>query len=404
MAVETLPQLHKMMHATIPVRRELVRNKLSSPSLDGGRVGALHMARDELEAAPRDPRGGRRLLTEDGRPIHLELDYELGELKKDVLFLEQGEEALHSYLEELHPGLHDEVARASDALGQAELRTFVTDRDGTLNNYSGRYATSVQSTYNAVFLTRFVRTRIQPGRGIVLTAAPLDDIGALDMMTAPPGTVIVAASKGREYFDEHGVRRHYPIEPAKQKALDELNHRLSLLLKEKRNHIFPLIGSGFQHKFGQTTVARQDIRDSVAPEDSERFLGELRELVASVDPDGHTFRIEDTSLDVEILLTVDDDEGPGVQAFDKGDGLKFLDDDMALELEGGPCLIGGDTSADVPMLDVALELGAETLAVFVTEDRELQEAVRERVPGAHFLSSADAFVVLLNALALDEQQ
>ena len=159
-----------------------------------------------------------------------------------------------------------------------------------------------------------------------------------------------------------------------------------------------LIGSGLQLKFGETTIARQDIGGTIPREETARFLGEIRGLVRSVDPDSTVLHLEDTGLDVEILLTVDDARGGPARDFDKGDGLRFLNKNLELGMHEGTCLVCGDTDADVPMLETALHLAPETHAVFVTDDQERRQAVQERLPDTLFVSEPDTLVSLLNAL------
>jgi hypothetical protein len=396
-AVQTLRQFYELMHSTVPVRRALTREILASRRATAEAVGRLREALARLEAIPEEP-AGRRLILEGSRAIHVDLGYEIEELKKDLVFLEQGEEALLADLAERHAGFRNEVASGVDALGGLSFQAFVTDRDGTVNNYCGRYASSVQSTYNAVFLTRFARARARDRGSVVLTSAPLDDIGLADMAVTPPGALVCAGSKGREYFDAEGRRHQYPIEPEKQERLDALNEALASLLQRDGNEVFTLIGSGLQQKFGQTTIARQDIGGSIPQERSERFMDDIRELVRSVDPEGSFFRIEDTGLDLEILLTVDDAGGGAVRDFDKGDGVRFLNEDLGLEMGRGACLVCGDTGSDVPMLAATRDLAQETRAVFVTRKDELRQKAKEVLPQALFVGEPDTLVSILNAL------
>lgn len=397
MPVETLSQFYELMHSTVPVRRALTGEILASRTASPGAVGRLRETLARLEAIPEEP-AGRRLILEGSRAILVDLGYEIEELKKDLVFLEQGEEALLSDLDSRHAGFREEVERGVAALRGLSFQAFVTDRDGTVNNYCGRYASSVQSTYNAVFLTRFARARARGS--VVLTSAPLDDIGLADMAVTPPGALICAGSKGREYFDAEGRRHQYPIAPEKQEKLDALNERLAGLLKRDGNDVFTIIGSGLQQKFGQTTIARQDIGGSVPEERSERFMADVRELVRTVDPDGSFFRIEDTGLDLEILLTVDDEGGGAVRDFDKGDGVRFLNEDLRLEMGRGACLVCGDTGSDVPMLIATRDLAQETHAVFVTRKDDLRQKAKEALPQTLFVGEPDALVAILNALGL----
>ena len=383
MAVDSLPQLYELMHATIPVRRALTRQILASQAPDEDEVHFLQKALADLEAIPRKG-SGHRLVLDGEQSIDVELSYEIGELQKDLVFLEQGEEALLGELARRHPRFRDEVEEGFGSLDDGTFQTFVTDRDGTVNNYCGRYGTSVQSVYNAVFLTRFARART--AGAVVLTSAPLDDTGVADMAVTSSDTFVVAGSKGREYFDTEGQRRRFPLEAGKQKRLDEFNQHLDQLLETPGNEVFRMIGSGLQQKFGETTIARQDIGGTIPSEEAERFLREVHRLARSIDPDETVLHVEDTGLDVEVLLTVDDEPGGAARDFDKGDGLRFLNEDLKLGMDRGACLVCGDTDADLAMLDAALELAPETRAVFVTEDEALKGRVRERLADAPFLS------------------
>jgi hypothetical protein len=396
MAVETLADFYGLMRSTVPVRRALTEEVLDSrqPATDG--VSRLREALSALEAIPAET-AGQRLELETGRFIHVDLGYETEELRKDVLYLEEGEEALLANLAERHPELPDELSACVDALKRGFFQAFVSDRDGTVNNYCGRYASSVQSTYNAVFLTRFARVRSR--RSVMLTSAPLIDVGIADMSVSPNDAFVLAGSKGREYLDRDGRRREHPIELEKQLRLDTLNQRLDTLLQQPGNEVFTLIGSGFQRKFGQTTIARQDIGGSAPRERSERFMEEVRRFVRDLDPEEAFFRVEDTGLDLEIILTIEGDEDGSPRDFDKGHGVRFLDRDVPLTVERGACLVCGDTASDLPMLEACLDLAPHTRAVFVTRDEELRERVRSILPEALFVGEPDTLVAALNALA-----
>lgn len=51
------------------------------------------------------------------------------------------------------------------------FQNLITDRDGTINNYCGRYKSSIQSAYNSVFLSCFALFCCV--NAAILTAAPL---------------------------------------------------------------------------------------------------------------------------------------------------------------------------------------------------------------------------------------
>jgi hypothetical protein len=395
MAVHTLAEFYGLMRSTVPVRRALTEAVLASRPPSPEAVARIRGVLAALEAIPEGP-GGRRLDLDGGRTLDVDLSYEIEELKKDTLYLDAGEDALLANLAERHPELPEEVRACAEALKRGFFQAFVTDRDGTVNNYCGRYASSVQSAWNAVFLTRFARVRSR--RSVILTSAPLTDVGIVDVSVSPADAFVLAGSKGREYLDPDGRRREQPIELEKHLRLDALNQRLDTLLRKNGNEVFTLIGSGLQRKFGQTTVAYGDIADSIPAPQAERFREEVRGLVRDVDPDERFFRIEDTGLDLEILLTVDEDRG-GLREFDKGDGVRFLDEDARLAMGRGACLVCGDTASDLAMLEASLELAPHTRAVFVTRDDELRQQVRDRLPGALFVSEPDTLVAALNVLA-----
>jgi hypothetical protein len=354
-------------------------------------VAGLRNALEAIEQV-RTEDGGYRFLTKpDGHPTSVVLDYETEELGKDLFFFEHGEDAFIRYVADRMPELESQMAAVEELLRPAQNPTFITDRDGTVNNYCGRYRSSVQSAYNGIFLTRFARSL--PRMPLILTSAPLEDFGLVDLTVMPDKTYLVAGSKGREFRDSRGARHDLPIEPEKQRRLEELNERLRSLLAEPDYEEFALIGSAVQFKFGQTTVARQDMYDSVDEERSRAFLGRIRELVSELDPADDTFRIEDTGYDIEIILT----RSEGDRDFNKGDGVDFIDGEIGLRLDG-PVIVCGDTSSDVPMLERVAQTSTDLRTVFVTTDEELMGRVEAVAPQCVFVDSPDVLVLALGAL------
>ncbi|WP_419786933.1 trehalose 6-phosphate synthase [Pseudodesulfovibrio sp.] len=387
--LKTLKDFYALMDETRLVRREAVANVLDGHAPAGEIIQSLRNALECLEAVP--VQGERRVLSLDGeRTIELDMDYEINETRKDLLFLEEGESAFWDFLCDLHPGFDTRVAEGRDLLAGVDLGCVITDRDGTINNYCARYLTSIQSVYNAVYLTRFARSRVT--RPVILTSAPLD--GLIRISVAPEGAFYYAASKGRECLDLEGRVRRLPIPAEKQEALDALNTRLTRLVARPEYEKFSLIGSGLQFKFGQSTVARQDIGKSVPEAESMAFLDLLKGIVAKADPDGHTFRIEDTGLDVEIILTIETAED-GLKDFDKGDGVRFLNEELDLGMFRGAHLVCGDTGSDVPMLEAAMEMSPDTRAIYVTQKEELSRRVKGVVPNALIVPEPDMLVAIL---------
>jgi len=215
-----------------------------------------------------------------------------------------------------------------------------------------------------------------------------------DVSAAPQRLFVLAGSKGREYLDRGKRRGRLPVDKAKQKKLDRLNRRLEALLRDPRYQAYALIGSGLQFKFGQTTVARQDIYGSIPQSESREFMSTVQQLIGEIDPADEIFRIEDTGKDIEIILTVEG-EG-GLRDFDKGDGVLFLDGELGLALSRGPNLICGDTSSDIPMASAAAGSSIDTWTIFVTRDEGLKDAVRRVCRHVCFVSEPDVLVTALN--------
>jgi len=233
----------------------------------------------------------------------------------------------------------------------------------------------------------------------MITSAPLRDIGITDVSTIPEKTIIFAASKGREFIDLSGTRRSFSIEDQKQALISRLNHQLSKLVQAPTYEIFSLIGSGLQFKFGQTTIARQDISGSIGATESDAFLALIKNIVKKIDPAEDNLRIEDTGLDIEIILTVSG-QNAGLKDFDKADAIDYLDKELNLDMEKGPHLICGDTGSDVPMLEAAMARTNDSWSVFVTKDPELANRVKAVCPDAVTVPEPDILITILNQLSL----
>jgi hypothetical protein len=393
--MQSLEEFYDFMQRLHTARRSIVASCLSRTN-DPQDIGVIQNAIKVIDNLPGS--GYTRSLEIDGNTLDLELDYERRELERDAVFLDRPIQEFYQTLANDHQRFSESVGECLEFLRDRDMHTFITDRDGTINNYCGHYRSSHQSIYNAVFLTHFIRRCTS--EAVILTSAPLEPHGIIDLSAMPERTVTLAGSKGRELLTADGRRASKPIAPGQAEALQTLNERLEQLLEHKRNRPFALIGSGLQYKFGQTTVARQDIHGSVAAQESQRFLQSVTELVQELDPSGSTFQIEDTGKDVEIMLTVE-----GEREFSKGDGVAFLAEELPLDLDGSSCaLVCGDTGSDVPMLEevIARAGAANTATVFVTTDTELRRRV-STVAGDHwFVDSPDVLVVALNRLASEQ--
>ncbi|MFH1833619.1 MAG: trehalose 6-phosphate synthase [bacterium] len=394
--IGTLKAFYHLMARTRDLRASVVKDIFDRRAIEPQAISSLGNALGSLEAIP--TREGRFLLALDAsREIEVELGYEIGELKKDILFLEQGEADLLGYLAQLHPGFDQQVGAGVALLGGKRFNCFITDRDGTINNYCGRYRSSIQSAYNAVFLTRFAESCCE--NPIIITSAPLRDPGIVDVSVNPEKKFVYAASKGREFIDLQGERRGFPVAPGKQALLDRLNRQLKDLVEQPEYQKYALIGSGLQLKFGQTTIARQDISNSIAADESLAFMDRLTAMVKELDPDSRNFRIEDTGLDVEVILTIESDRD-GLKDFDKADSVNYLARELGLDLARGPHLVCGDTRSDTPMIDAVMAHSKDTYAIFVTTRDQLRERVHNACGiNALTVSTPDALAAILNALA-----
>ncbi len=398
--IKSLQQFYELMFYTKRMREKIVRHILNGHKVEQELIGIINTALNILKTTPFID-GKYRLSYLKNRSASLNLTYEIEELEKDIFFLTHSKKDFYHYLEKLHPGLQEQVRDGHKVFRTIKFKNFITDRDGTVNNYCGRYKSSIQSVYNAVFLTRFATGCSE--NAILLTSAPLENVGLLDISVSPQDVFIFAGSKGREYAGKNGVRGQFPIKKTKQEKLNILNHRLCDLVKKPEYEIYSLIGSGLQFKFGQTTIARQDIYNSIPERESEDFLNLVTAIVSEVDPHNEFFRIEDTGKDIEIILTIEKDgKTNGLKEFDKGDGIIFLNEELNLGIEEGPNLICGDTRSDIPMVSVAMNRSNNTWAIFVTEDDDVKRAVNKVCPRSFFVTEPDTLIALLDSLTRRE--
>ncbi|MCK4799179.1 MAG: trehalose 6-phosphate synthase [Spirochaetes bacterium] len=399
MNIENLKQFYDLINNTKKIREKIVYQYFKGNNVDSQLINSLHEALYSFKnIAKKD--GKYSLELNKNKNIYLDITYEIEELKKDIFFLEHSEDDFFSYLDKLHVDFLKQVKECEKLLKQVKFINFITDRDGTTNNYCGRYKSSIQSIYNSIFLTRFALNSVK--NSIIITSAPLDNFGLVDISINPENVFIYAGSKGREYFDKKGIRKQFPIEKEKQKILDLLNKRLTELVNQPEYEIFSLIGSGLQFKFGQTTISHQDIYNSITFKDSKNFINIVKNIVNEIDPEREYFIIEDTGKDLEIILTIkNSDDSDNLKDFDKGDGVEFLNDELNLNIEKGPNLICGDTKSDIPMLIASIKKTNNTWAIFVTEDNDLKQEVIKICPNSLFVSNPDVLVTILNKLSVE---
>ncbi|HED31654.1 MAG TPA: trehalose 6-phosphate synthase [Prosthecochloris aestuarii] len=397
--IRTLKELYALKSETRDLREPIVRNIMKQRVVGHECIESLKNALYSLETIHIDDNTGQRVLSIDGlRQIEVDLTYEIRELKKDIYYLEYGEDRFIDYLAKFIPHFRKYVNEGIELLRDRHFNAFVTDRDGTTNNYCGRYRSSIQPIYNSVFLSRFAKNRCNVP--IFITSAPLKDFGILNVSINPSNTFVYAGSKGREFINLDGEFNSYPINEEKQRLIRLLNERLLQLLKDPNFEKFNFIGSALQLKFGQTTVARQDISHSINADESTAFLEKVKSIVHEIDPASKNFRIEDTGLDIEIILTIDSDDHESLKDFDKGDGLEYICRKLQIDTTKGPNLVCGDTASDIPMLEKAMELYSDVSAVFVTRDNALADRVRGICPQSFIVPSPDILLTILGLLSL----
>ena len=110
------------------------------------------------------------------------------------------------------------------------------------------------------------------------------------------------------------------------------------------------------------------------------LFNKIKEILSQIDPENIFFRIVDTGKDIEIILTIESEEDSNkLKDFDKGDGIKFLNSELKLNLEGeGTNLICGDTDSDSAMVKASMDFSQETIAIFVTDDENLKKKVSSK--------------------------
>lgn len=391
--ITTLSQLVALMTSTVIVRRRLLAQILTNEPLDQHSVECLHVAHELLSVSLPDPSDKRLLLAADEHTdIAADISYEIDELAKDLRFVVEPRDR---FIQSLVASTTD--SKEWDALFTKlqgrRFRALISDRDGTINNYCARYETSVQSLYNAVLLQQFVSAKTD--LAVVLTSAPLKDVGILDITVNPSDAIIFAASKGREFVDLAGKPHRFAIDPQRDRLLSAVYDEIARLVAQPRFSLFRLIGSGLQKKFGQITIARQDHAASITSAASQDWLTRITDIVKSYDVHGEFLRIEDTGKDIEIIVTTPD--GSGDYGFDKRDGVRFVAAELGIS--GAPLLACGDTASDIALAQGVREIDPTAPVLFVTTDTALKARVIESFPDAHFVPDPDSLIGLLALLS-----
>ena len=389
MSIKTLKQFYDLMFETRNVRRKIVNKIIKNESIPKRYIKKLINALNLLKRIPKNSR--EYTLNYHNQKIKINLHYEIEELEKDIKFLQSPIDEFLTFLNDLNTNFQKDLDMGLDFLQDIEFNIFISDRDGTVNNYCGRYKSSIQSVYNAIFLIEFSHCL---NNAIILTSAPLQNIGLIEVSIVPPEYFVLAGSKGREFFYNNQKYR-LEISSDKQKKLNQLNNKLKKITQKENYEIFSMIGSGLQYKFGQTTIARQDIHNSIPEQKSKEFLQKIKEIVNEIDSENNYFVIIDTGKDIEIILKKDNVDDNSTKDFDKGDGTEFILEKLNINIDGSNNLICGDTSSDISILKYAKNMTKNSHTIFVTNNLKLQKEVKNLSNNFMFVNSPDALVSIL---------
>lgn len=314
--------------------------------------------------------------------------YEIMENIRDISFLENGIEETITSIEVDNPNILVEAASIYNKLKNHKFTHWFTDRDGTINNYCSRYDFSFQSLYNAYIVSSFIKN-IE--NNVILTSAPYNK-GLKNISILEDAELIIAGSKGREFsFKNKSYTMDIPTESAN--CLQQITKEIKKLIKEAPFDIFHHIGSGFQEKIGQITIAKQDINNTIPQSLSQEFQGIVEYIAKKNDSTNKLITIEDTGKDIEIILNDKNKE------FSKGEGIDFIAKQLSLNLSSGNILVTGDTPSDVPMVEKCLKYNPNVVSIFVTTDENLKKYLSTISENSYYVSSPDALLYLLHLLS-----
>jgi hypothetical protein len=417
-----------MMRTVLPRRQLVAEARSPVPRPDASCVKYLQDVHTAILGIPGAPEAA--VVELNGKQVTLRISPVLWELKKDILFLTHGDDAVLDAMAERYSGFREQVDQATERAlaflgGRKKFVHGFFDRDGTTNQYIDLYSTSAQGVHNAVN-----QARAPVDNPVQLTSAPLNS-GGLKEISALPVNWILNGSTGRELeVPSLGQRFQLGVEREAQRLLQDLNQAILRKLQEPDFELFGYIGSAFQEKCGQTTMARQDKVGSIDEARSIMLRQWLLEEVQKRDPTvallpgknlddtgkleefakGDWFTLNDTGTDIEIIANNEAGE-----TYTKADGVEHAAKTMGWDLSLGPNIVAGNTSSDIPMIEALYKRCSETLVLFVSppvterqlEKREKLEASRAALrakvikacPNTLFLDSPDHLIAFLLKLS-----
>jgi len=390
----TLDAFVSLMAETAAARTQAAAAILAGRPVPGETLPPLLQALSDLEEA--GGRDGRAPLeVAEDQMATLDLSEERAQVENDVVYLEQGREALLKHLGRQHHGFREAVSRGLRLVSDLRCNVLFYDGDGALRAFGQRFASAVQPAWNAVALTRFALARA--GRPLLWTTAPLGPSGLDGQLTMPSGVFAFAGSEGRQYRTADGRAGEAPLSSEKDALLTSINARLADLLADPFWRVFGYVGSGVQFCRGETIVARQDDRESVDEELSLSLLEHIHDVVDAVDPERIHFRVEDDGLDVAIVPTAAREDV--WREFAPEEGLRLVEAGLDLHLDRGPHLACCGGSAGIPLLAALAARSQGTRCLFVTDREDLAARARAVCPGTVIVSHPDVLTGILSSAA-----
>lgn len=383
-----LRDFYKLMKKIRETRQEILSLILENKKVPKTRINALRVHYSFLKDLKKQ--NSEFVFYYKNKKIKSRLYYELNELKRDLIYLEKGEKALLRNLSSSNKGFYEQKKKIVEKLNKTKFDVFITDRDGTINNSSERYLSSIQPIYNGLFFARFILKKTK--NSIILTSGPLNDFQRVNIFPkifAKKHNLIFSGSKGSEFILNKKVK--IPLNKTEKLKLKILENRIKKLLSNENYEIFYLIGSGFQVKHGQLSIAKQDMFKSINKNLSDKFSKEIKNVVRRMDSKAEYFIINDTGNDIEITLNI---KG---KKFDKYRGIEFVLRELALKPEN--TLVCGDSDSDLRFFEYIQKISKECCMIFVTKNPKMKKRVKKRFPKTVFVSSPDILIAGLNDLS-----
>ncbi|MBU1247049.1 MAG: hypothetical protein KKB70_00010 [Proteobacteria bacterium] len=174
--IASLGELHALLAETRALRADIVAKMAGGDEASASDADSLENVQKSLE----------EIATHDGRPVldialggslGIDLDHEIGELKKDIFFLRYDEDPFLVLLATQNQGFYAEVNTVEHALDGKQFNVWLTSLDGTVVPPCLHSNVSGQSAYSALWMTRFARALTQTS--VVITPPPGHEVDAL---------------------------------------------------------------------------------------------------------------------------------------------------------------------------------------------------------------------------------